>query len=105
VWVHNYFVPNWNQIRVSRLRKQAIDRLRAVDRKQLDALQTVAELRTGPDGILRNTPSSENLSPRKGARIGDDRVQLGLSQREIRLVEKRLNELLADVDRGEIETF
>ncbi|MFP8879258.1 MAG: hypothetical protein VCE43_07210, partial [Myxococcota bacterium] len=91
--------------RVSGLRRVVIDRLREIGTEELDALGTVVELGADSSGILRNRQATANLEPDKGARIGNDTVQLGLSRKEIRRVQDRLEQLLADVDTGKIPTF
>jgi len=51
------------------------------------------------------TELGPNLRDNRGVRIQDDRVQFGLTQREIRDVAGRIESLLRDVDRGRIQTF
>jgi hypothetical protein len=54
-WIFNYFVRNWNDLRVPALRKRSVDRLRAVTREQIEALAVNAELHVDADGVLQPT--------------------------------------------------
>ncbi len=45
------------------------------------------------------------LDPTKGVRIQGSVVQLGLTESEIDDVYQRIQELIRDVDAGEIQTF
>jgi hypothetical protein len=103
--VKNWFVPNWNRIRVPALRAETVERLRRVGPAELDALGVLVELRADEQGVLRPVPLSENRAPKRGARVADGWIQLGLAQDEIEAVGERLRELLEDVDEGEIATF
>jgi len=64
-----------------------------------------AELRLGPDGVLRSVPPSANVDPRKGQRTLPDGMQFGLTSEEIDGMKSRRQELLDRVDRGQIGTF
>ena len=102
---YNFFVANWDVIRVPALRKESIDRLRRLERGDLDVLGVVSQLEKDEDGILRPMPPGDNLDPEEGVRITEEIVQFGLTQSEIEAVWTRIQELLADVDRGEIHVF
>jgi hypothetical protein len=103
--VKNWFVPNWNEIRVPALRKRSIERLRAVSSEQVDALGVVAELRAGDDGILRPAPPGPNADPDRGTRVRPGWIQMGLTRGEIAALRDRINRLLARVDSGELPLF
>lgn len=103
--VKNFLVPNWHKIRVAGLRKESVERLRAVGPEQLDALGIVAEQRTDDRGVLRPVPHGSNEAPGKGARVAPGWIQLGLEDDEIEHLKERLRELLENVDAGRIETF
>jgi hypothetical protein len=49
---YNWFVPNWKVLRVPAVRKETIDRLRAIQRKDLDFLLVVAQLEPDDQGVL-----------------------------------------------------
>jgi hypothetical protein len=68
------------------------------------ALGVVAEV-TILDGQLVPAALGANLAPRRGVRMVEDRVQVGLTSSEIRDIESRIRRLLRRVDRGSIETF
>jgi hypothetical protein len=101
----NFFVLNWNKIRVPALRRETIERLRRVTPEQIEALGVLAELRTDDSGVLRPVPLSANAKPRKGARAEPGWVQLGLSSREIKKLRKRIERLLVQVDGGRQPVF
>ncbi len=103
--VKNWFVPNWHKIRVPRLRKETVARLRAVGPEQLAALGVVAELRADAEGVMRPVPHAANARPNKGSRARPGWLQLGLDDDEIEHVAKRLAQLLAKTDTGEIATY
>jgi hypothetical protein len=104
VW--NYFVPNWDVLRVPALRRTSIDRLRRIGPADVDALLVVLELRRNAKGLLVAVkPPGAPLDPSSGARVRDGRVQLGLSRSEADAVGARLKDLLARVDAGEVKTF
>jgi hypothetical protein len=104
-FVQNWFVANWHVIRIPALPHLEIERLRKIDRKQIDQLGVVSELHARPDGMYMAAPLSPNLDPEKGVRITKDSVQIGLTRSELDHVEARLRDLLARVDRGELRTF
>lgn len=103
--VKNWFVPNWNVIRVPAVPHLEIERLRRIDRSTIDRLGVVAEMKADANGILQTVPPGPNRDPEKGPRVSDGWVQLGLTRSELDRVEKRLRELLARVDRGELREF
>jgi hypothetical protein len=103
VW--NYFVTNWDVLRVPGLRRAAIDRLRRVTPRDIDALMVVAELRADRAGVLQPVTPTAPIDPSQGVRVRDGRVQLGLTADEARAVGDRLKQLLARVDAGEIPLF
>jgi hypothetical protein len=95
----------WRDLRVKRLPAATVERLRAITRADLDAaLAVLAEFEIR-DGVLVEVPPDENLSPGRGIRQSDGRIQLGLTQAEIGDVESRLRSLLRNVDSGKLTTF
>jgi len=103
--VKNWFVPNWNVIRIPALPHIEIDRLRRVDRNQIDRLGVVTELRADSNGMLEVVPPGPNRDPERGSRVATGWVQLGLTRSELDGVEARLQALLARIDRGELPLF
>ncbi len=95
----------WRTLHVDRLPAATIERLRTITRDALDEqLGVVAEFRVVNDNLEPVEPGP-NLSPRRGVRIQDGRVQFGLTRGEIDDVERRIQRLLRDVDRGRLSTF
>ena len=67
---YNWFVPNWDVLRVPAVRKETIDRLRALEREDLDFLLVVAQLEPDDEGVLQLVPSgprSKRMKERVGA--------------------------------------
>ena len=71
----------------------------------LDALAILSAMKVDKNGILRHVPPGENADPKRGARIGRGSIQLGLEEKEIDAIEKRLRKLLERVDAGKLATF
>jgi len=102
---YNWFVPNWHTLRVASLRRDSIERLRRLEEKDLDFLLVVEQLELEEDGILRPVPPTAPIDPEEGASVRDGVIQLGLTDDEIEGVWERIEELLEDVDDGEIPLF
>jgi len=96
----------WRNLLVERLPAGTIERLRHVTRGDLDRqLETVTQFRIRDDGRLEWMEPTENTDRGEGVRRNDDVVQFGLTEREIRDVWRRLQDLLRDIDRGRYEVF
>ncbi len=102
---YNFFVKNWDVIRVAALRKDSIDRLRRLRRQDLDRLEVVAQLERNDRGIFVSVPPGESLNPDKGVVIADGTIQFGLSQAEIDALWDRIRNVIAMVDSGEVPVF
>jgi len=103
---YNWFVPNWNSIRVPALRRESIERLRALRREDLDqTLGVVAQLERNEEGIYVNRPPGPNLDASAGVRQKEGVLQLGLTDGEIGAVWQRIQDLIEDVDDGKIAVF
>ncbi len=95
----------WSRLLVDRLPDRTVERLREITMEDLErALGVVAEFEI-VGGNLHPVEPGENLNSGRGLRTTDDRVQFGLTEREIREVHRRIERLLSDVDRGRITTF
>ena len=95
----------WREIRVPKLPAATVERLRAIDFKALDRLLAVVatwQLRAQHFEPVAGAP---RMPGDKGVRLRADRMQLGLTRREIQEVDRRRRMLLKRVDRGEIGTF
>ncbi len=95
----------WRNLQVDRLPAATVDRLRRIERADLErALGVVAEFEIR-EGELIPVEPSENLSRGRGIRLRGNQLQLGLTAREIAGVDAKRRRLLRDVDAGRIKTF
>ena len=96
----------WRQLQVRKLPAATVARLRSITEEDLRrTLETVAQFEVGEDGLMRPVPPTENLSPGRGVRRSDGVIQLGLTEREIRELWRRLEDLIEDVDEGRYTLF
>ena len=103
---YNWFVPNWNNIRVPALRRDSIDRLRKLREEDLHALLgVVAQLERDEAGIYQSVEPGPNLEPGNGAHRTDKVLQFGLDDGEIEDVWERIEDLIEDVDEGKFQLF
>jgi hypothetical protein len=102
---YNFFVPNWNVIRVAALRKEPVDRLRELERGDLDFLLVAQQLADGGGGHYRDAEPGPPLDADGGAVAGNGIVQLGLTRGEIDELWVRIQALLEHVDAGGIPLF
>ena len=103
---YNWFVANWNSIRVPALRAESIDRLRTLKPADVTAtLGVVSQLERGDQGVYRNVPPGDNLDPSHGVRIEGKTLQFGLTDDEIEDVWERIQDLIEDVDDGDLPVF
>ena len=103
--LHNFFVPNWNLIRVAALRKASIDRLRKLQRGDLDPLLVVAQAEFQDDGSVIQVKPGPSLDDSKGALRQGGTIQFGLTKTEIDDVWDRIQKLIAQVDDGSLPVF
>jgi hypothetical protein len=95
----------WRQLLVDQLPAATVERLRGITRDRLEAeLAVLAEFQI-VDEYLEPVEPGPNAGPRRGVRVGDGRVQFGLTQGEINDLDRRIRSLLRDVDRGRIRVF
>ena len=104
-WAYNIFIQQWDRINLPALREDSIDRLRKIQRQDLDFLGVLAQFELDDKGILRPKPAGENLDPKKGAKYKDGTLQYGLSKSEIDAVWDRIQNVIAEVDAGKIQVF
>ena len=96
----NFFVPNWNKIRVPWFRRDPIERLRGLPGEEVDRLASLFDLDADAQGILRLQQPTAAIDPNEGVRVVEGKVQLGLTTKEIGALKERIADLLADVDAG-----
>lgn len=95
----------WKKLRVEKVPAGTVERLRELTRQDLeDALAVLVQFEE-KDGRLVRVPPTENFDPGDGVRRKDGVLQLGLKDWEIDDIWSRTQELLEDVDDGELETF
>jgi len=104
-WGYNYFVPNWDVIRVAAVRRATVDRLRKLSREELDFLLVVSQLEIGDDGVARQVPPGKSLDDDKGALRQANTIQFGLTREELDKVWRRSQKLIAQVDSGKLPVF
>jgi hypothetical protein len=104
-WPYNFFIRQWQNIYVPALRKNSIERLRTIQRQDLDFLGVIAQLELDDNGILQAKPVGKNLDPKEGGKYKDGTVQYGLSTSEIDAVWGRIQNIIAEVDAGTIQVF
>ena len=102
---YNFFIDQWDWIFVAALRKDSIDRLRKLEREDLDFLGVVAQFDRDEGGGLKPVPPGENVYPNRGVRKTGDVVQLGLARFEIEGIWRRIQGVIERVDAGEIPVF
>ncbi len=106
VWpFYNWFVPNWNLLRVAALRTDSVYRLRGIRREDLDSLLVVQELRDDGAGHYVDVEPGPPLDADGGAVARDGVVQFGLTPDEIEDLWLRIRSVIERVDQGEIPVF
>lgn len=101
------FIPQWHKLKVDKLPRETVERLRRITPDQLSReLGVVYEFSLNEDGsVTHKTPFFANLNPTQGLRRRGKIVQIGLTDREIGKIAKRLRRLLERIDKGEIQLF
>lgn len=104
-WPYNFFITQWDTIHLPALRQASIDRLRKIQRQDLDHLEVIAQLEKDENGMLKPVPPRENMNPKNGATYIEGTLQYGLTRSEIDDLWERIQELIAEVDSGNIQVF
>lgn len=102
---YNYFVPNWDKIRVAAVRRETVDRLRELDRDDLDFLEVVDQLELDENGILRHVPPGKSMDEDEGVVYEDGTLQFGLTEDEIDAIWDRIEDLVDAVDDEDLPVF
>ena len=93
----------WRNLRLDRYSASAIDRLRGLSLEELQArLGVLVELELRDGNFVEVEPTG-NLNPGRGVRRDAERIQLGLTEREIGAMHRRIVRLLERVDDGRYE--
>lgn len=104
-FLYKFFADNWNVIRVAGLREKHVERLREIEREDLDVLGIVAQFEKDEDGVMVPVAFGENISANTGVRRRNGVLQIGLARFEIDGIWARIQRLLEEVERGEIPLF
>ena len=104
-WPYNILLRQWAEIQLPALRKDSIERLREIQRQDLDFLGVIAQFELGENLVLKPVPVGKNLDPKTGAKYKDGTLQFGLTTSEIDDLWERIQTLIAEVDSGNIQVF
>jgi hypothetical protein len=107
-WIYNWFIPSsyaWRKIVVPAIPKSAVDRLRELQRSDLDRFATLAEFHKDADGYLEAVPPGASLDASQPVNITETVVQLGLTDDEIDDLWERIERLIERVDEGDLAVF
>ena len=104
-WPHNIFATNWDVIRVPAFRKESVDRLRKLSREDLEVFGVVSQLELDDDRKWISAPPGKNLNPDAGVVVTETTIQFGLTAGEIDDLWRRIQEVIARVDSGELPVF
>jgi len=95
----------WRNLVVDRLPVATVERLRRIRGADIEAaLGVVAQFEVRGRRLVTVTPTKP-LNLKKGTRVRDDVIQIGLTSWEMKGIETRLKRLLEHVDKGRITTF
>ena len=96
---------DWRRLRVDRLPRRTVDRLRGLTPEELERhLGVLVQFELRGSQLVAVEPG-QNLDPGDGIRRRDGVIQLGLTEGEISNVWDRLQDLLEDVDEGDLGVF
>jgi hypothetical protein len=107
-WIYNWFIPSsyaWRKIVVPAVPRSAVDRLREIQRADLDHLAALAEFHKNEDGHFDAVPPGTSLDSDRRVNISGDVVQIGLTKSELDDVWERIEELIERVDEGDLAVF
>ncbi len=97
---------HWRRLRVDRLPAATVARLAALTEDDLTRrLATLVEFRVREDGTLERVEPGPPIHARQGIRKRDDRIQLGLTNREIDAVWRRIEGIVRDLEDGDLGIF
>ena len=93
----------WRDLQLDRYPASAIDRLRGLSLEDLQARLGILVQFEIRDGNFVEVEATENIDPGRGVRRDADRIQLGLTESEIRAMHRRIVRLIEWVDEGRYE--
>ena len=93
----------WRDLQLDRYPASAIDRLRNLTLDALQARLGVLVQLEVRDGNFVQVEPTENLNPGRGVRHDTQRIQLGLTESEVRAMHRRIVRLMDWVDEGRYE--
>ena len=102
---YNWFVRNWDRVRVPALRRESVERLGSLVREDLEGLAVLQQFERDAQGLYPEVPSGAPLDPEVGVRVRDGVVQFGLTRAEIDAIHARIGALLEDVQAGKVALF
>ncbi len=95
----------WSRLQVHRFPHRTVERLRSLEREDLDrALGVLAQFELQGDELVRVEPT-ENWKPGSGIRERDGVVQIGLTKGEIDDVWGKIRTFVNRVENGKVEVF
>jgi len=102
-----FFPPNfaWREMRVPAVPRNAVNRLRKLTEDDLAALGVIMQLEADQDGILRIEAPGDPIDEDEGVSVRGTTVQIGLTDDEIEGIWERIEDLLEDIDDGQIGVF
>ena len=68
-WPYNFFIEQWENIYVPALRKDSIERLRKIQRQDLDFLGVIVQLELDDKGVLRTETGGGKPGPQSGCQV------------------------------------
>lgn len=99
---------DWSKLHVPSLRRETVERLRRAlepGPNGTDGLATIAQLRLERGTFTRVAPRPPTSHRDLGVRWSGPELQIGLTQAELRRLEKRARQLVARLDAGTLKTF
>ena len=99
------FIQDLSELHVRRIPASLAERVRAIERSELDALRVLSEHVIEDGALIRVAPTTSPFGGRGRVRRRGDRVQIGLREAEISGVWSRIERLRGLLARGSIRTF
>jgi len=105
----NWFYPPtfaWRKMMVPAIPRAALDRLKSLTEDEVaEKLGVIVQLEADSQGMLRVAKPGEPIDKEEGVSVRGTTIQLGLTEDEIEDVWERVEDLLEDVDEGDLGVF